>query len=103
PLPRTDSQRRGPRRANTWQQNARAFRRQDHRVASDEPTWQCLGPPGAPDQGAQRLLPVLWPAALLSEARWGTTAGPKDLVKDAETPKPARPPNHRLGQPACQT
>src|SRR5207245_2845107 len=35
--------------------------------------------------------------------RRSATAGTEALAKDIEASKPARPPNHRLGQPARQT
>src|SRR6266849_4910763 len=69
----------------------------------DEPPRQRLGTPGAPDQGAQWLLPILWPAALLRETWRSSTAGTEALAKDLEASKPAWPPNRRLGQPTCQT
>src|ERR1700716_1218748 len=68
-----------------------------------EPARERLGTPGAPDQGTQRLLPILRPAALHEETRRSATANTEALAKDIEAPKPARAPNHRLGQPARQT
>jgi len=82
---------------------ARALCRQVRRVVTNEPTRQRLGTPGAPDQGTQRLLSILWPASLPEPTRRCATAGTEALAKDVEAPKPARTPNHRLGQPARQT